>query len=218
MADGREQEVWNHHATELVELDGFNEKSITDSIKFKIDSPNIDVLDYGCGAALYSPTFKDFNYYGYDQNLAMIEAAQVKLDEFGIKAKALYQYDWNNILIDKQFDVVFSRAVIQHNLHPQKDQIVETIYSLIKPGGFYVCVENTLEPEKNAFQFDDEYKFTDETSDGYSFTRVGWLKYFQKFNFTDETESCKFLWHPFKTNFYLLKKKHKELICKLFTV
>jgi SAM-dependent methyltransferase len=179
---------------------------ITDSIKLKLGSKKIDVLDYGCGTAQWSPTFKEFNYYGYDQNESMIAGAKLRTTTLGLKVKEFYCYPWNDIKIDKQFDVLYTAAVVQHNLHRDKPKMLSQMMSLIKPGGYYICLENTLEPEKNAFQFPIGYQFTDETTDGYSFTRVGWLKYFKSLGFVDESESCMHFWGSHKSDYYVMRK------------
>jgi SAM-dependent methyltransferase len=206
LADAREEYVWTNHAQQMATDRSHTCDPISNSIKLKISKKKIDVLDYGCGTAQWAPTFKDFNYFIYDQNEAMIKGAKVRLANLQIQPKDIYLYPWNALQINRQFDVVYTSAIIQHNTHQDKKILLPQIYGLIKSGGLYIGLENTLEPKKNAFQFPRGYQFTDETTDGYSYTRVGWLKYFSSFGFIDESEDCMKFWGGHKSDFYVLRK------------
>jgi len=209
MADARDEKVWTKHSEEMMNLPQFKDHScgpITETIKELFPIGPVSVLDYGCGTAQWSSTFKDFQYHCYDQNKDMIAGAMQRMKALGIQPSGVYQSFWNELQIDKTFDVIFTSAVIQHNLHGQKDLVLKQILDLLKPGGVYICLENTLEPEKNAFQFPRGYAFTDETSDGYSFTRIGWERYFKEHKFENISDQFMKHWNQFKSDYYVLRK------------
>ena len=87
MADARDEACWTNHAQQMATDRSHTCDPISNSIKLKNHKKKIDVLDYGCGTAQWAPTFRDFNYYIYDQNEAMIEGAKTRLANLQIEPK-----------------------------------------------------------------------------------------------------------------------------------
>ena len=129
-------------------------------LKGIVDSLSVDrVLDLGCNAAIWSPIFGNSEYYGLDQEPEMFPIAKKN------KSDGIFILGMGEDLPfkDSFFDLVFTSHVLQHNTHyPEKDQIVREIRRVLRPNGYYLCIENT---GKDA-------KLSDK-----SFTVEGWVSF-----------------------------------------
>lgn len=203
MADAREQHVWTNHAAEQAPETPYEKSEVVEELlKLAKIKTGTTVVDLGCGSGLWRRVFKKYNYIGIDQNTAMIQVAEGR-DFTDIKKTT--KFGEGNLRhltmvpavkkLKGKIDLVWSSAVIQHNLHADKDEIMKEIYEMLSPNGFYMCTENTFTPDNYAHVF-SEYK--EDMSDGYSFTRKGWTQYFEKHGFAVLNEG------PF--NFYLIQK------------
>lgn len=140
--------------------------------------PNvIKVLDLGCNAACWSPIFQGKEYYGVDQDLEIFERARENSPRGTFVRGSGEQIPF----ADAAFDLVFTSHVLQHNDHfPEKNNIVNEIARVLRPGGYYLMVESTANPE--------EVRPTDQT-----FAAEGWKAFvgergfeFQKYQEPEE--------------------------------
>ena len=120
MADGREEHVWSNHSEEHKSISAYKipDDQIMRRWLTRYAEPGSKVLDFGCGSGLWKDLFRDYEYYGYDQNPGMIKVAKERYpdsaNQFGIT-------EWNKIPFpDNYFDVIFTSSVIQHNNHEHK--------------------------------------------------------------------------------------------------
>lgn len=180
MADGREVHVWTQHAEEQWEMN--KPHKVSDDALLRLWLLEVDpknVLDLGCGSGLWRYLFEDFDYTGADQNEQMIHYAKKRYPEHADSFKVI---SWDNPeFAAGSFDMVFTSAVIQHNKHAEKDKVMEGIVRLLAKGGHYMCTETTFTPENYHHAFPNRPPFHDGLSDGYSFTKAGWVNYMKKF-------------------------------------
>lgn len=127
----------------------------------------------GCGPGYWSGLFSDMDYIGFDQNEEMIKLAK----EVNPKLNFV-QSGSLSIFPDKEFDLIFTASVLQHNKHvPAKTNLLKHINRLLKSDGYFFCTETTFTPE-NTPGYHDNY------SDGYSFTMKGWKTFIEAFGFS----------------------------------
>ena len=186
MADGREQEVWSIHALDdhtHIEPYHAHVGSIKELLK-EIKETNI-VWDMGCGSGLWRPIFKDFDYYGVDQNKEMIKIADErdfsyinKVTEFCLSNLRTLNEDAKKL---PKPDLIWFSAVLQHNRHePDKREILETVAKLLSKGKYLMFTETTF----TLTNFHPPFtKFEEGCTDNYSFTSKGWIEYVEKFGF-----------------------------------
>jgi ubiquinone/menaquinone biosynthesis C-methylase UbiE len=179
MADGRDIPVWDNHAEQCREAkrELFTFEAKANSVGGWLRDKVVDNLtegskcvDVGCGPGYWRNLFEGNHYTGVDQSTGMIALAK---DIEGSKLKSI---DWvlgngrNLPLEEEHFDMAFTASVLQHNRHdPDKTEIVKSIYSILKSGGFLLCTENTFR-EDNCPQLKSNSDYTD----GYTFTPEGW--------------------------------------------
>lgn len=160
MADGRDIKCWDNHAQECRDEErvpfDFSEYKDTGSVYPHVDKPVRrwlrktlesledvkNVLDIGCGPSYWINLFKGYNYTGFDQSTKMLELArEVSPDVEFIFGNARRL---SEVFGDRKFDLVFTSAVLQHNRHyPDKTEIVQGIHHILRPGGYYLCTEDT---------------------------------------------------------------------------
>lgn len=175
MADGRDEKVWTVHAKEhedyskpYAESDGINLRQWLVEVLPK----GSKVVDFGCGSGLWRNIFVEYDYWGLDQNAAMIQVAKSRDN---IMADKFIQTNWDNICLeDSSVDLIFTAAVLQHNKHPQKDKVVKEFHRILRPGGFYLATENTFREDNYKTTFRDGRAYSANLDDGYSFTPKGW--------------------------------------------
>jgi ubiquinone/menaquinone biosynthesis C-methylase UbiE len=146
MADARDEPVWNHHAQVMKKDDSILSWDNCDLLfleKWKdthFESAS-KVLDFGCGSGLWASLFDGLQYTGCDQNKQMIKAASERLP----KHTFILQDSWDKLPFpDESFDVIFTRAVIQHNSEKDKNKLLPELFRVLKTGGHYMCAETTI--------------------------------------------------------------------------
>lgn len=130
----------------LIQDCGAKDPSVTDLqwLRKKVVSlfPNGGhAVDFGCGIGLFSDLFSGLDYTGVDLTPAMVQAAQRYNP-----GKKFLRGGKDNLtdLFPLGVDLIFTRAVIQHNLEPVKSQILQTFYDVLRPGGYYLFHEHSF--------------------------------------------------------------------------
>lgn len=183
MADGRDVAVWTNHAIEQWDENKTGHKFNDDYVlrAWLLDklNPGSKVLDFGCGGGLWFPMFTGFDYIGSDQNDNMIKHAKMRYPN---DAEKFVVNVWDCLsFADNTFDVVFTSAVLQHNLHPDKERAVAEIVRVLRPGGFYVATEDTLRPDNYHHSLPGVAEWHEDMDNGYSFTAKGWDIFMARF-------------------------------------
>lgn len=100
------------------------------------------MLDFGCGmgrlSKYFSPSVKHIE--GTDRAEEMIKVAQK-----GAPSNVNYLYTPSHELpyADNHFDKVFTYGVLQHINDEELQKVLGEIYRVMKPGGKFVCLEQT---------------------------------------------------------------------------
>jgi len=182
MADSREDFVWTNHAEQQWE-ENKTGHDFSGGNKLRDWMKGLDnvskVVDLGCGGSLWRKMFLDFDYLGIDQNENMISYAKKRFPD----SNYLVSNAENTPLEDGSVDLVFTSAVLQHNLHERKADVVKEIYRILRPGGYYMCTENTLRKDNFMYAFPNVLAWDDAMDDGYSFTPNGWERFMSGFGF-----------------------------------
>jgi ubiquinone/menaquinone biosynthesis C-methylase UbiE len=184
MADARDEGCWTNHAKEHIPLKEYDFK---EGDKFRPIFRRAEgvkrVLDIGCGSGLWAKLFLeagDVEYVGLDQNAAMLEVARNRYP--GVEF--VHSNGRAMPFADGSFDLVFTAAVLQHNRHiPDKEELAEEIKRIIRPKGYYLCTENTFREDNYRIVFGSTSLFSDDLTDGYTFTTKGWEDFFNQYGF-----------------------------------
>ncbi len=152
------------------------------------------LLDLGCSVGLLSKLWVDAGYIviGIDQVKEAIKIAKIKVPEarfYIMNAEFLNFYEL--------FDIVFTRAVLQHVHREDKPVIMEQIQKVLKPDGLLLIWEDTIDPQTDHNEliiFGEEPTYQD---DFYIYTGKGWIK---------EIERYEFILLNKKNNWFLFKK------------
>jgi len=166
--DSEEIDKWDEESERAWKDDAHDiefAESIVGLLK-EILPPNARILDVGCGIGKHVKAFRKLGYtvVGIDQSKKAIEYAKIlnpDTDLRNIRIQQLYSHD--------EFDLIHTCAVLQHSIHQRQIDMLHTFYNALKPNGYYLCAECTLPPGAS--------------SDGYSFTYVGWLTFMDANNF-----------------------------------
>jgi ubiquinone/menaquinone biosynthesis C-methylase UbiE len=182
LADGREVAVWDKHAQECREADrvpftfDIDDKGMGGWLRSKVlecsnGSSRFKVVDVGCGPSYWINLFEGAEYTGFDQSSGMLELCkEVSPNSNFVLGNARNLKDSFSA---NTFDMVFTAAVLQHNRHdPDKIEILDGFYHILKPGGYYLFTENTFKAD-NCPQSIGNAGYTD----GYSFTVDGWINF-----------------------------------------
>lgn len=179
MADARQIEVWEMYAAQceqtnrqpivITQVNWFAQKLAQLKDVYT-------VLDIGCGPGNWANLFSSKNYIAFDQSPWMLRL--IKNTNASIvlgNARTLDKY-----FDPRTIDMCFTSAVLQHNRHyPDKEDIVKGMYTILKPGGYYMCAENTFIPS-----ITPECIYNSSFTDGYSFTHYGWESFMKQYGFT----------------------------------
>lgn len=188
MADGRDVAVWDNHAQECRDQGRVPFKFNGDEwLRLKVlgllESEGITfVMDVGCGPGFWVDLFEGIpRYVGVDQSQEMLKLAREHTPPppAGAAEGACFIYGQARELTTipygplPDFDLIFTSSVLQHNRHePDKREIVEQIGKMLRPGGYFLCTENTFRAD-NCPQSVGNPDYTDN----YSFTPEGWEKF-----------------------------------------
>ena len=98
------------------------------------------VLDLGCGIGLFAGLFDGLDYTGVDLTPSMVAAAKEKVPDkrFVVAAGG----SLGEVFRGNRFDLVWTRAVIQHNAEPDKSEIIRSIREVLSPSGYYMFHEH----------------------------------------------------------------------------
>ena len=183
MADARDDVTWSHHAKQLVaDFDREHAPSHINVPQLKkwaaLFSGEGKVLDFGCGVGLWREIFEGLDYTGCDQNQDMIDAAQGKWPE-----DKFVKHRWEQLpFSDKEFDLLFTRAVIMHNSNDDKGRVLSEMNRVLKLGGHYIASESTFTPSIFKKRFEDK-DWDPNYTDGFTFTSVGWAELMKGYGF-----------------------------------
>lgn len=140
--------------------------------------PHAMVLDAGCGVGKHVRTFNNLSYSVMGLEQSKVGAGYAKqlnptVDILNIRIQAL--------TLKNTFDLIFTSAVLQHSLHERQAVILQKFHEALKPNGIYFCTENTLTEKNVSVHFKmtaggfEPVVFSEDASDGYSFTEKGWI-------------------------------------------
>ena len=207
MADGRDLAVWDNHA---IECEGearkpFEFDSLLASSEEQVEYPHVpdpkknwlretlesldnvtDVLDIGCGPCYWINLFQGFRYHGFDQSPEMLRVASKVITENDLLGNLVELRQGNARKLgetypEKRFDLVFTSAVLQHNRHaPDKTEIVQGMYEILRPGGYYLCTEDTCREDNHPECVGAEGCLRGPE---YSFKPAGWEKFMSELGF-----------------------------------
>ena len=193
MADARDERVWTYHSEEhkaeklhAVTEGIFLRRKLRECLP---DPTGCVVVDFGCGSGLWRNLFKDYSYIGVDQNAGMINVAKSR----NLEDATFQQVEWNRLPFSEgTVDLIFTSAVIQHNKHADKIPVLREFHRVLRPGGFYLCTENTFRLDNYQISFRGQ-PFTEHLDDGYSFTAPGWEEFmkaqgFEQLEFSSPSE------------------------------
>ena len=175
MANAREKNVWDQHALELMDSPVYPPEEVMQWLRNKIEDLNPrSALDVGFGVGLISRLFTPEQYCGIDQNETMVTAAQANNPNYEFKLNS----GWEITPGDGSFDMVFTRAVVQHNTETDKSTLVSELTRVLVAGGHYLFCEDDF--------------LTDGKSD-----RQDVVDYLEPFGLelVDTASSCSYLFH-----------------------
>lgn len=141
----------------------FDHENFTDydTLLFKdFDTTNLTALEYGCGPGRNLVRYaKRFNRIdGVDISPVNIEKAKLNLTDAGITIPNLYVNTGNDIPVsDNYYDVVFSVICLQHIcVHEIRFKIMEEIFRVLKPGGYF-CAQMGFGERHGALNYFDNF-------------------------------------------------------------
>jgi len=137
----------------MVEMDNpFTKVNRAESIIRHLDiSPNMDILDIGCGPGrLTIPIAKlltDGKIVAMDMQQSMLDKVRKKADRLNLKNISYLNAkleEGNNQLADNQFDRILLVTVLGEI--PDHDSAFQAIYQTLKPGGLLSVTEIIFDP------------------------------------------------------------------------
>jgi 2-polyprenyl-3-methyl-5-hydroxy-6-metoxy-1,4-benzoquinol methylase len=142
------QEYWEKTWQDRKVIGAINLKNYTQSrfdlifSKYLPRSKNISLIEAGCAQSSWLPYFNlSFRYKisGIDYSETGCEKAQQNLLKYHVEGKILCRnfFDENQDLF-QQFDIVFSRGVIEHFEKPEI--VLKRFYNFLKPEGMIVTI------------------------------------------------------------------------------
>jgi SAM-dependent methyltransferase len=151
MVSQYEEEAWNKHVPELLQEFTpclFSNLEVVQSCstsspdatelswlrKTLLSLPVNKVLDFGCGIGLFVGLFEGFDYTGADRTPKMLEVARERTP--GKMFSAIGNLE--------TYDLLFTRAVVQHNIEPVKSDLIQTFHRLLNNNGYYLAHEHDL--------------------------------------------------------------------------
>lgn len=152
--------------------------------------PPARVLDAGCLIGKWFNIWKKHGYSieGLDQCKVALDIARKKHPNI-----PLYFYRLQEMTFTKEFDLIYTIAVLQHNKHESKRKIIPRIWNALKSDGYFMIDENTFTKENyhyalgggapGYYPIPKDTVFSQYFTDGYSFTWIGWITFIESFGF-----------------------------------
>jgi SAM-dependent methyltransferase len=139
------------------------------------------VLDSGCGIGKHLRTFTKLGYIAVGVEQSKVGAGYAKQLNPQIQ---ILNIRIQELTFKNEFHMIFTSAVLQHSLHERQVVILQKFYDALKSNGIYFCTENTLTEQNASVHFKktaaggfEPVAFSEDASDGYSFTEKGWIKF-----------------------------------------
>ncbi len=171
MADARQIEVWENYALQCRDRDLIPiSKDNWFANKLASLKGIFTIIDIGCGPGNWANLFSNYRYIAFDQSPSMLHLVKSNCPKAEIRlgnaAELAISFPELWLPSTDKIDLCFTSAVLQHNRHtPDKANIVDGMYSILRSGGYYMCAENTFVDKPSDY------------TDGYSFTRRGWQSF-----------------------------------------
>jgi 2-polyprenyl-3-methyl-5-hydroxy-6-metoxy-1,4-benzoquinol methylase len=96
----------------------------------KATSPQLDVLDIGCGVGEVIDAFKDLKH-----NCSAIEVNPVAVDWLRQKGITVFADAFDRFPETEKFDVIMAWGVVEHVVNPH--EFLQKVYRHLKPGGIF---------------------------------------------------------------------------------
>lgn len=121
-------------------------------------SPGTKVLDAGCGNGKNSVFLAEmgFNVYGFDLSNEAIKAAKKRLSSGHFVVSAVNQLPYK----DKYFDVVIDVGLFHCVPLNQRNQAIEEMIRVLKPGGYFI-IREFVRPENHPVPKPLFYEYVD---------------------------------------------------------
>lgn len=142
-------------------------REISDSVRTKLANfqthEKLRILDLGCGDGSMTLPLVSANriasYIGCDLSKPALDIAQERIDILGAPAKLLCDNMLNVVReqSDNSLDLVYSSYAIHHLNAIQKQQIIEDIARVLKPGGMLVLIDIFREPMEDRAAYMKHY-------------------------------------------------------------
>jgi ubiquinone/menaquinone biosynthesis C-methylase UbiE len=138
-------------------------KSVSNELGSYRHNEQLHILDLGCGDGSMTLPLLSANriasYIGCDLSKPALDIAQDQINVLGISARLLCD-DMLNIVHNqpgKSFDLIYCSYAIHHLNGIQKQQIVEDIARVLKPGGLFVLIDVFREPTEDRAAYMKHY-------------------------------------------------------------
>lgn len=168
--------------------------------------PPARVLDAGCLIGKWFPQWIKHGYQieGMDQCSFALKIANERNPTVTLHRGRLEEMSFK-----EEFDLVYTKAVLQHNRHSYKTEIIKRFWQALKRDGYLLLDENTINGNNyqlclgggapGYYPIPRNTPFTVDFTDGYSFTVEGWIKFVEALHF-------KFIKNLPRYTYYLFKK------------
>jgi len=170
-------EDWTPESLRAMPEPAYTDDTIVKFVKDYV--PAGRVLDLGCGTGKWIGLWLKNNYQieGYDQCPKAIELAKQRFPTVPFHLGRAQSLPFKS-----EFDLIYTIAVLQHNRHAYKDTIIEEIKKALKPQAYYLMSENVLRKDNWHYTGRTEPFNEENSTDGYSYTYAGWIRFFDSHN------------------------------------
>lgn len=135
--DSIHQDMWENLQEQINLL-------VTDWLDFKIPSPNLSLLDIGCGTGLSTQKLLHSPIGEYINQVTLLDTSSIMLQQAEAKAKI-----WNKkytlinsdvSTLNNLFDVIIVCSVLHHI--PELQPFLNKVDALLKPGGIFIHLQD----------------------------------------------------------------------------
>ena len=114
----------------------------------------MNVLDLGCGPGDVSLLAAELvgktgRVLGVDTNPAVLQLAQMRAQEAGLRHVSFLEGDIRNITLDQEYDAIVGRFVLQYL--PERAAILRRLMQHLRPGGVVAFQEYDLSTDSSLF-------------------------------------------------------------------